>query len=113
MHGSFRRCLGGVFTLSERLDASTVVAAASDVVSCDLAGGSALLDLHSSRYFTLNEVGSRIWELVKEPRPVEAIRDGLADAYDVDSTQCHAELVVFLERMIDAGLITVSHAPRP
>ena len=99
--------------MSRGLSQLSVVAASEEVVSCDLAGGAALLDLRSSTYFTLNDVGSRVWELIREPKAVSAVRDGLLARYSVEPTQCYDDLVALLEQMADAGLITVTQTTHP
>ena len=43
------------------LSDASVIAAEEQVISCELAGGAALLDLRSGTYFGLNEIGSEIW----------------------------------------------------
>jgi hypothetical protein len=42
----------------------------------------ALLDLRSERYFTLNEVGTRIWELLSEGTEFAVMVELLAEEYD-------------------------------
>lgn len=92
------------------LTETSVIAAGEEVVSCDLAGGAALLDLRSSTYYSLNAVGSEIWGLVKEPRAVADIRDELLARYDVDPARCYDDLVALLRKLADAGLIRVVDA---
>jgi hypothetical protein len=78
-------------------------------VSCDLAGGAALLNLSSNVYFTLNEVGSVVWNLIKEPRPLSEVRDEIVARYDVEPARCYDDLVAMLDRLADAGLITITN----
>ena len=49
------------------------VVASSAVATADLGGESVLLDPVSGRYFGLNEVGTRIFELLSEPRSIADI----------------------------------------
>jgi hypothetical protein len=95
------------------LSETSVIAAGDEVVSCDLAGGAALLDLRSSTYYSLNAVGYEIWGLVKEPRAVSDIRDELLARYDVDPARCYDDLVALLRKLADAGLIRVVDATVP
>jgi hypothetical protein len=41
-------------------------------VSCNLAGEAVILNTKSGIYFGLKPVGARIWELVQEPRTIDA-----------------------------------------
>lgn len=95
------------------LTEASLVTASEDVVACDLADGAALLDLRSSTYFTLNEVGSQVWGLIREPKPVSEVGEALLKRYDVDPARCRQDLVVLLQQLADAGLINISDARHP
>ena len=57
------------------------------------------MSLSGGVYYGLNSVGSRVWELLQEPRLVRDIRDILLDEYDVNEDLCTMELVDLLERL--------------
>lgn len=80
------------------------------VVSCDLEGSRALLDLNSSTYFKLNEAGSAVWELLeREPSGLEALVSRMTEMYDVDAEQCRADIESMLVDFLQAGLIAETH----
>lgn len=56
--------------------ASTVTAAKGQIWS-DLGGEVVILKLDNAMYYSLDPVGTRIWELIQEPRSVSEIRDTL------------------------------------
>lgn len=85
----------------------SVVAAADEVVSCDLAGGAALLDVRSNVYFTLNDVGARIWSAIETPTTVAEITDKIVAQYEVDPGRCYGDVVALLQQLDDAGLIKI------
>lgn len=85
---------------------STVVAARNQV-SSDLGGEVAILNLQAGVYFGLDEVGSRVWELVQKPRRVDQIRAALSEEYDVDPARCERDVISLLEQLADEGLVEV------
>jgi hypothetical protein len=90
------------------ISTSSLVAASKDQVSSDLAGETILLSMQSAMYYGLDEVGSRIWELVRAPVRVSEIRDAIAREYDVDLERCEADILAFLRQLAAKGLIEVS-----
>jgi hypothetical protein len=99
--------------MSVPLTESSVVFCDADVVSCDLAGGSALLDLRSGTYFSINPVGAFIWGMLREPIPVSDIQDALMARYDVERDKCFEDLSKLLQDLSEAGLVVfVDAAPR-
>ena len=86
---------------------SSVVHAGPDVVSCDLVGSSALLDMKSSTYYALNPVGSQVWELIQQPTSVSNICEKVVARYDVDPDRCCKDVLALLRRLSDAGLVKI------
>ena len=83
----------------------SVVVAAKDQVSCDLAGEAAILNVKSGVYYGLDSVGARIWNLIQEPRAVVEIQNAITDEYDVEPERCARDLVGLLEKLLAEGLI--------
>src|ERR1700676_3090279 len=95
-----------ISTLSDR----SVVVAAKDQVSCDLAGEAAILNIKSGVYYGLDPVGARIWSLMQEPRAVEEIQRTITGEYDVEPDRCARDLYGLLEKLLAEGLIEVKDA---
>ena len=90
-------------TISDR----TVVVAAKEQVSCDLAGEAAILNIKSGVYYGLDPVGARIWNLMQEPRAVSDIQNTITGEYDVEPERCANDLLGLLEKLLAEGLIEV------
>ena len=98
--------------MTERFSRESIVSADAGVVSCELATGAALLNLDSSIYYSLNDVGARIWALVQTPKSVDEICASIEGQYDVAPERFYTDLVVLLGHMAEAGLIEISDARR-
>ena len=66
-----------------------------------------LLDLASEHYFGLNAVGTRVWRLLEQDPDVQAAFATLLTEYDVAPEQLERDLLVLLEQLSQAGLVTV------
>jgi hypothetical protein len=89
------------------ISTSSIVVASRDQVSSDLAGETVVLSMQSAKYFGMDEVGSRIWELVREPIRVSDIVDAIVGEYDVQPHQCESDVRAFLGRLAEGGLLEV------
>ncbi len=76
-----------------------------DVLSQEVSGETVLLDLNNENYFGLNEVGTRIWQLLQEQSNLEKIYDILLEEYDVDGKQLRKDFDDIINQLIDTGLI--------
>jgi hypothetical protein len=77
----------------------------ADVLAQTVVGESVLLDLRSQKYFGLNEVGTRIWQLLQETGDIQAIRDRLLREYEVTPEKLEGDIEDLLGRLLQAGLI--------
>ena len=85
----------------------SVVVATKDQVSCALGEETAILSMKSSVYYGTNSVGTRVWNLLRQPKSVGQLRDAVMDEYEVESERCERDLLNLLEQMRSEGLIEV------
>ena len=93
---------------AQAITLDSIVAAAPEQVSSDLAGEAVILDLKQGVYYGLDEVGARIWALLQQPRSVEAIRDAILAEYDVEPERCERDLLELLGELSAAQLIEIT-----
>lgn len=94
-------------TLAERVSISP------EVLFQEIGGEAVLLDLKSESYFGLDEVGTRIWQLLEGQGSLRTVYGRLLAEYDVESGRLEEDLLRYIGELADAGLLTVrgSHAP--
>ena len=78
-----------------------------DVLSQEVSGETVLLDLNSENYFGLNDVGTRIWQLIQEDGDLQKVYDTMLDEYDVDEELLEKDMEALVARLVDAGLIEI------
>lgn len=66
-----------------------------------------LLDTKTQEYFSLNEVGSIIWEILSEKRELKLVKDELLNRYDIDEKQLEKDILSFVEALVEKGLIDI------
>jgi len=93
--------------MSATISEQTIVVAAKDQVSCDLAGEAAILNIKNGVYYGLDPVGARIWDLMQQPRAVKEIQSMIAGEYDVEPGRCSQDLLSLLQKLLSEGLIEV------
>ena len=66
-----------------------------------------VLDIASERYFGLNTVALRLWELLAQDPDLSHAHRQLLDEFDVDSAQLEHDLIAIVGELADAGLARV------
>jgi hypothetical protein len=90
-------------------DAATAVLSSRQVWTAT-DGEAVILNTEHGVYYGLDEVGARVWELLREPRRIAELRDQLLAEYAVESAKCDADLQALLSELVDAGLVEVNDA---
>lgn len=85
------------------------VVATKEHLSSDLGGEAVILNLKSGTYFSLNTVGTSIWNLIQEPKTIREIQDALLAEYQVEAEQCNHDLLAILQQLEAEGLIEINH----
>ena len=93
--------------MKPNISLDSIVVATPEHVATDLAGKTAILNLKNSTYYSLDEIGAPIWELLKQERRVAEIRDAMTQKFDVQPQQCEADLLIFLQSLAEQQLIEV------
>jgi hypothetical protein len=75
------------------------------VVSAEQATATILLDVRGGRYYTLNEVGGRIWALLSEGASNGEIVTCLANEFDVSPAELSADMESFIEQLRHSKLV--------
>ena len=83
---------------------STVVVAPG-LTAATLGDEAVLLDANSGRYYGLNELGSRIFELIRVPSSVTDVKATLLEEYKVEESKLESDLLTFLRDMAQRKLI--------
>jgi len=83
------------------------VTISSEVLSQEVDGETVLLDLESESYFGLDEVGTRIWQLLNEGSNLQTVFDILLGEYDVDEKQLEKDIQDHVALLVEAGLISL------
>lgn len=79
----------------------------ADAMFQEIGGEGVILDLASSSYFGLDEVGVRLWQLLQADSSLQAAYDVLQAEYDVDPAQLEQDLAILVGQLVDAGLASV------
>jgi len=78
-----------------------------DVLARQVGEETVILDLASGRYFGLDAVGARIWQLLTEGLQPAAVRDAVVAEYEVEPQQAESDLLRLLRELQAQGLLRI------
>ena len=87
------------------MDASTIVRRKEGVLSTKIDGEAVLMNVDSGNYFTLNTVGSVIWDLLESSISVSQLQEELLERFDGDRETILSESKAYIHDLTTKGLI--------
>lgn len=82
-----------------------------NVLFHDLDGEAVLLNLRTGKYFGLDAIGTRIWNLISELGTLPAVYRKMLEEYDVEAERLKADLLALIDQLAASGLIQLAEIP--
>jgi len=96
------------------LTLSTVVRQNPEPVAVDVDQSVVMMSVEREKYYSLDGVGVRIWQLLAAPRSIAEVCDVLLDEYAIEADECRREVLEYLDRLAAEGLVVVvDESPGP
>ena len=89
------------------IDVNTKVCQSKEIDDADLNGEKVMMNLDKGKYFALNSIGSRIWDIMKKEICVKDIINILLEEYIVDKETCENNVLNYLGLLKNEELITI------
>jgi hypothetical protein len=87
------------------ISSETVFRKSADVIERQLEGEAVLLDLKTGIYYSLDPVGSRVWELVDGSKSLDSIARLITGEYDIGHGQALEDMRELMADLLDEGLV--------
>jgi hypothetical protein len=91
-----------------RISTDSIVVVTDDVVSCDLDGEAAILNIKDGVYYGLDPIGAKIWNLIQKPILLDNVLQVIMDEYDVDKDRCKNDILELIEKLLENGLVKIN-----
>ena len=78
---------------------------ATRIVAQQAAGQWVLLDVSTGRYYSLDQVGGRIWQLCDGTRSVRQIAEAVCDEYDAAGQSVNDDVAGLVSELVGESLL--------
>ena len=85
----------------------TVIRQIEEIVASDIDGETVMMSIENGEYYGLDDIGSRIWELIARPIKVSDLIDTLLERFDVDRETCEIDVLKFLNELNEDRILEV------
>jgi Coenzyme PQQ synthesis protein D (PqqD) len=88
------------------IELDTTLARSDDILHASVGSEeTVMMSVAAGRYYGLNVVGSRIWELLETPKTIGQLCAQICEEFEVDAQTCQAEVLKFVQELIKNGVV--------
>lgn len=77
----------------------------ADILVTEMDGSLMMMSIEVGKYFELNPVSKRIWELFETPNSIEEVVEVLLTEYEISKEDCEKEVITHVDTLIDEKII--------
>lgn len=92
----------------DKIKIDTVIIQAYSIITADMDREKVIMSIDKGKYYGLDAIGSCIWGMIGNPVPVQQIITNLMQEYAVDENTCQKDVVNFLNKMYEEGIIKIA-----
>ena len=92
-------------TTSALIDLQTALARSEGILYSEVDGDVTMMSVETGKYYSLSDVGARIWALLERPMSPEQICNQLMVEYRVDRERCEGEVISVMRQMASEGIV--------
>lgn len=87
------------------MDGNTIVARSAELIQTEIDGDLVALDIEQGNCFGFNATATRVWQMLEQPRSIDALVDGLTQEFEIDRAECEAAVIDLIGDMADRKLV--------
>lgn len=96
--------------MNKTISMNDIISQVDGNIVSDMDGEKVMLSIENGKYYNLGEVGGEIWECIKEPISIYDLIHSLLSQYDVEEDKCSDQVIRFIGRLIEQGLVRTDTA---
>ena len=94
-------------SLKPTIEMTTLVTQGDKQIATELNNTVVMMSVEQGKYYGLDGVGSRIWNLLEQPHRIMEVCAIIQDEFAVERATCERDVLDFLSQLITAGLLKV------
>lgn len=86
---------------------NTIIVRKNDLPTADIDGEIGMMHIEKGQYYSLDAVGTRIWDLLEKPQAIKDVIPTLQEEYEVDDETCQAHVLELIGELYRADLVSI------
>ena len=91
----------------EIIESASVVSRTGEFISTKMDDDTVMMSIEQGKYFGLDAVGSRIWDLLESPTKVHDLVTTLVAEFEVTPDTCKKDVITFLDTLHQKEMLEI------
>jgi hypothetical protein len=91
----------------KEIDDNTIVRRHSNLVFSKIDDEVIMMSIKKGEYYGLDNIGSRVWEIIEKPIAFKKLIDILRNEFEVSEELCRSDVMSFLEELVYKELVVI------
>lgn len=92
----------------KNIKSTSIICRNNTILSNKIDGEVIMMNIEEGNYYSLNRMGSTIWEIIEKPTRFETLIEKLMIEFEVDAYTCETELLLFISSLSEKKAITIT-----
>jgi hypothetical protein len=92
----------------KEISKNSIISRSPEIVFNKLDEEIMMMSIKNSEYYGLDNIASRVWEILTKPSTLSEIVETLLEEYEVSEDRCYADVTEFLMALEEKKLIEIS-----
>ena len=92
-------------TTTANIDLKTTLTRSARILYSELDDAVTMMNVESGKYYSLKDIGARIWALLEQPMSAEQVCDQLMVEYRVERERCEGDVIGVMRQMASEGIV--------
>lgn len=97
----------GLLGKKKEIGPDTIIQRRNDLLFNEVDGEVVMLSIENGEYYGMDQVGSRIWELIEQPIKIKELVACLIQEYKASEEICTTDLLSFISKLRDKKILIV------
>lgn len=90
------------------ISSKALIERTNDIVSSEIDGETVMMSIEQGKYYGMDSIGSRIWELIEKPILLSDLCNTLTSEFQVNEATCSEDVTSFIEQLMNEKLVKIT-----
>ena len=94
-------------TFPIKIDPTALITKTRSILASQIDNETVMMDTENGEYYGMNQVGSRIWELLDTPQTLSQLQTTLLLEFEITEKECLNDIELFVGQLLEKRMVRI------